>query len=86
VEEADDVMLKKRQSQEDSGNDLSDLDKMIVWSRNKPLSKDELEALCPQQKKADVGLTVRPWATVKMVNPSGDKQRPVVFVGIQGTF
>lgn len=84
--EADDVMLRKSQPQGDSGDDLSVLDKMIVCSRNKPLSKDELAALCPLRKSADVGLTVRPWATVKMVGTGGKRQRPVVLVGIKGTF
>lgn len=84
--EADDVMLRKSQPQGDSGDDLSVLDKMIVWSRNKPLSKEELAAFGPPQKSADVGLTVRPWATVKMIDTGGKRQRPVVFVGIKGTF
>jgi hypothetical protein len=84
--EADDVMLRKSRSQEDSGDDLSVLDKMIVWSRNKPLSKEEIAALGPQKKSAGVGLKVRPWATVKMIDTRGKRQRPVVFIGIQGTF
>lgn len=84
--EADDVMLKKSRPRGDSGDDLSVLDKMIIWSRNKPLSKEELAAFGPQRKSADVGLTVRPWATVKMIDTGGKRQRPVVFVGVQGTF
>lgn len=84
--EADDVILRKSRSNEDSGDDLSVLDKMILWSRNKPLSKDELAAFGPPQKSADVGLTVSPWATVKMIDTGGNRQSPVVFVGIKGTF
>ena len=84
--EADDVMLRKSHPNDDSVDDLSYLDKMIVCSRNKPLSKDDLEDLCHQKKRADVGMKVRPWATVKMIDTGGKRQRPVVFVGIKGTF
>jgi hypothetical protein len=65
----------------DDVNDLS-----VLHSRNKPLSKDELVAFGPPQKRADTGITVRPWATVKMIDTGGNRQRPVVFVGIKGTF
>ena len=84
--EADDVILRKSKHKDDSVDDLSILDKMIVCSRNKPLSKEELEDLCPPHKSEDVGLKVRPWATVKMIDTGGNRQRPVVFVGIKGTF
>lgn len=84
--EADDVMLRKGQPQEDSGDDLPVLDDMIVKSRNKPLSKEDIADFCPKKKGADVGLVLRPWATVKMIDTGGDKPRPVVFVGVKGTF
>lgn len=84
--EADDVMLRKIQANDDSVDDLSVLDKMIMWSRNKPLSKEEVASLGPARKREDVGLAVRPWATVKMIGTGGKKPRPVVFIGVKGTF
>ena len=84
--EADDVMLRKIQANDDSVDDLSVFDKMIMWSRNKPLSKEEISSLGTTRKSEDVGLTVRPWATVKMIGTGGKKPRPVVFIGVKGTF
>ena len=84
--EADDVILRKIQTKDDSVDDLSVLDKMIIWSRNKPLSKEEISSLGTTRKSEDVGLTVRPWATVKMIDTGGKKPRPVVFIGVKGTF
>ena len=82
--DADDVMLKKRPDKD--GAEISVLDEMIMWSRNKPLTKEELEAFGPAEKKGDVGLTIRPWATVKMLNDGRRRPKPVVVIGIQGTF
>lgn len=84
--EADNVMLRKGRSKKDSGADLSEMDKMIVLSCNKPLSKEELSAFGPMKKTADVGLKVYPWATVKMIDTEGKGLNPVVFVGVKGTF
>ena len=84
--EADDVMIRKIQANDDYVDDLSVLDKMIIWSRNKPLSKEEVASLGPKRKSEDVGLTVRPWATVKMIDAGGKKPRPAVFIGAKGTF
>ena len=77
---ADDVMLRKSPDAE-----LSVLDKMILWSRNKPLTKEELAAFGPAEKKADQGLTVRPFVTIKSFG-EGRNRRIVPFIGIKGAF
>jgi hypothetical protein len=82
--DADDVMLKKMPDKDSSS--ASVLDEMIMWSRNKPLTKDEIEAIGPSEKKDAVGLEIRPWATVKMFNEGRERPKPVVIIGIQGTF
>lgn len=80
VKSADDVMLRKSPDAE-----LSVLDEMILWSRNKPLTKEEIAAFGPAEKKADQGPTVRPFVTVKCFG--GDRNRRIVpFIGIKGTF
>ena len=81
--EADDVMLRKKAEDRDDG--LSVLDKMIMWSRNKPLSKEELAAFGPAEKKCDQGLVVRPWVTIKRIG-EGKRRESVLIVGVQGTF
>lgn len=77
---SDGVMLRKSPDAE-----LSVLDEMILWSRNKPLMKEELAAFGPAEKKADQGLTVRPFVTIKGFG-EGCNRRIVPFIGIKGTF
>ena len=79
---ADDVILKKKPC----SPELSVLDEMILWSRNKPLTREELAAFGPAEKKADNGLTLRPYFTVKCIEGAGGKLKFVPFVGIKGTF
>ena len=81
--EEDDVMLRKKAEDRDDG--LSVLDKMIMWSRNKPLSKEELAAFGPADKKCDQGLVVRPWVTIKSIG-EGKRRESSLVVGVQGTF
>lgn len=77
---AGDVMLRKSPDSE-----MSVLDKMILWSRNKPLTKEELAEFGPAEKKADQGFTVRPFVTIKGFG-EGRNRRIVPFIGIKGTF
>lgn len=81
--EADDVMLRKKAEDRDEG--LSVFDKMIMWSMNKPLSKEEIAAFGPAESKCDQGLVVRPWVTIKRIG-GGKRRESVLIVGVQGTF
>lgn len=81
VMDADSVMLKKSR---DGSDGLSAIDRSIIKARKRPLSKAELDVFVSGGKAASGknGLDLHPWVSVKEIK----KRKPVVFVGVKGTF
>lgn len=80
--EADRIMLKGKAK----GNGRGKTPEERLFSLDRPLSKEELDAIAGRGGgKAVKGLTVRPWFSVKVIEANG-KRNIVPFVGICGTF
>ena len=79
--DADSIMLKKSQ---DGSDGLSAIDRSIIKARKRTLSKAEIDVFAAWGKTArrKKGLDLHPWVSVKEIK----KRKPVVFVGVKGTF
>jgi hypothetical protein len=79
--DADSIMLKKSQ---DGSDGLSAIDRSIIKARKRTLSKAELDVFAAGGKtvRSKKGLDLHPWVSVKEIK----KRKPVVFVGVKGTF
>lgn len=79
--DADSIMLKKSR---DDHEGLSAIDRSIIKARKRPLSREELDMFAAGGKtaKSKKGLDLYPWVSVKEIK----KRKPVVFVGVKGTF
>ena len=66
--------------------EMSEADRMIVESRNRPMSKGDMDSLDIGQGLGDKEPAISPFVAMREVPNRNGKQKSVVFVGIKGKF